>query len=325
MRIPIRASTYGGPILGDIEFRRRRYSEKKVFVTRHLPRLSKGGINTIILPAENKQEIATFFSELRESSPAMAQAKSSSQVREIVDGGGFACVLAASYSTVEHEVSRLDLLHEVGVRLFTMSGNRRNIFVDGCGERNPSGLSYLGADLVKRLEELGILIDVSHTSEKGFWDIIEATGKGVVVASHSNARRLCDNDRNLTDKQITAISGRGGIIGVSLHPTLVSKQDPNVNHVVEHLEYLAKTAGPENVAIGTDFVDFVEDTFVSKIKSIDPSGRLYGGSLHTYPTGVETVEKVSYILTRLKEKRHDAQLIENIAGENFLKVLDRID
>lgn len=321
--IPVRTSTYGGPILSDIEFRRSRYGEKKVFVTRHLPRLRKAGINTIILPAENMREVETFFLELRESKPTMAQAKSASQVREIVDSGGVACILAASYSILENTINRLELLHELGVRLYTMSGNRRNIFADGCGEKNPSGLSYLGVDLVKRLEDLGILIDVSHSSEKTFWDIFEVTSKGVVVASHSNARRICDNDRNLSDEQISAIAGRGGIIGISLHPTLVSDKPPGLDQVIEHLEYLAKTAGHDHVGVGTDFVDIIEDTFVTKIKTIDPSGKLYGGMLHPYPKDVENVEKISNIFTRLIERGHDPKLVQEISGDNFVKVLER--
>lgn len=324
MKTIIGASLYGAAILSDVQSRRERYGERGVLVARHLPRLIQGGVNAVFLPAENMDEAESFFRELKESNGKLILTKSAKEVLEVVDRGGCACIFAASYETVGSHLDRLDLLYELGVRLFTMSGNRRNIFVDGCGERSAAGLSHLGIDLVRRLEELRILIDVSHISEKGFWDIFDTTKRAIIVASHSNAKRICDNARNLSDDQIKAIAERGGMVGLSMHPTLVASKDPTVEDVVQHMEYITKMIGSEGVGLGTDFVDCVEDVFRHKIKAMDPTGSLYGGALHTYPKGVETIEKVGNIFTLLEKKGFDSDTVRKLRGENAVRVLELI-
>src|SRR5690606_12054850 len=199
------------PILSDVQFRTERYGESGVFVKNHLPRLRKGGINAIVTPGESLREIELFVREIGQSEGALELATTPGEVRAVVDRGACACILAASYSTLGDRLDSLPMLHRLGVRLFTMSGNRRNPFVDGCTERSAGGLSHLGVDLVKLLESLGIIIDVSHTSENGVADIFEVTDKAVVVASHSNTRRICDTVRNVSDEQIKAIAARGGM------------------------------------------------------------------------------------------------------------------
>lgn len=318
------ASLYGGPILSDVESRRRNYEESSVFVQRHLPELIKGGLNVIFLPAETMTEVSVFYRELRESKGQFVLVNSASDARNAVRQGKFACVLAACYSTIGSDPTCLEMLYKLGVRLFTMSGNRRNLYTDGCGEREGSGLSYSGIDLVGRLEDLGILIDVSHTSDKGLQDILAVTRKPIVVASHSNSRNICDNPRNLSDDQMKAISERGGMIGISFHPTLVSWNNPDVNAVAKHIVYMKELVGPDYVGIGTDFVNSIEDTFQFQIKSIDPSGKLYGRALHEYPKGVESISKMSAVFSTLQNEGLDESAMKKIRGENVLRVLANI-
>lgn len=315
------ASLYGGPILTDVQFRTERYGQSDVFLTNHLPRLKKGGVNTIFTPGESLREIELFLREVSRSNGEFEIATTPAEVRAIVDRGACACILAASFSTLGDRLDSLPMLHQLGVRLFTMSGNRRNYFVDGCTERSAGGLSHLGIDLVKTLESLGIIIDVSHTSENGVSDIFEFTDKAVVVASHSNTRQICDTVRNVSAAQIKAIGERGGMVGVSLHPTLVTENDPDVNDVARHMRTMMELTGPDHVGIGTDFVDYAEDVFQHKIKAIDPTGKLYGGVLHAYPRGIENIEKVSNIFAALAEQGLDEGAITKMRGENVMRVL----
>ena len=321
MPTSIGASLYGGPILSDVQFRTERYGESGVFVKNHLPRLRKGGINLIVTPAESMREAELFLREVKQSDGQIELATTPGEARAIVDRGAVACILAASYSTLNDRLDSLPMLHDLGVRLFTMSGNRRNYFVDGCTERSAGGLSHLGVDLVKLLEKLGIVIDVSHTSENGVADIFEVTDKAVVVASHSNTRKICDTVRNVSEDQIKAIAARGGMVGVSIHPTLVTLDDPDVTDVARHMESMVALTNADHVGLGTDFVDYAEDVFSHKIRAIDPTGALYGGVLHTYPRDVENVEKVGNIFAQLEKMGFDNVKLAKLRGENVMRVL----
>ncbi len=316
----IGASLYGGPILSDVESRRQMFGETDVFARRHLPNLVAGGLDLVFLPAASLREAAIFYKELRASDGGYALVKSSSEARDVIKGGKFACVLAASYSTIGSDTSLLEMLHELGVRLFTMSGNRRNVYVDGCGERDASGLSYSGIDLVGGLEDLRIIVDVSHASDRGVKDILDSTSRAMVVASHSNSRAVCDNPRNLTDGQIRAIADRGGMVGLSMHPTMVSWDRPDVGDVVDHIDHIVDLVGPDRVGIGTDYVDYIEDTFKHRIKALDPSGEIYGKKLHPYPEGLETVAKVGNLFKALRERGMDEATIDKIRGENVMGI-----
>lgn len=118
----------------------------------------------------------------------------------------------------------------LGAVMFSYGHNRRNLYADGCGEREGGGLSHLGVAVTRKCEELGIILDASHLNERGFWDLMQVT-EAMVVATHSNARALCDHPRNLTDEQIRAIAGRDGLIRVNFFPSFVAKQSPTLNHV----------------------------------------------------------------------------------------------
>lgn len=322
MPTPILASLYGGPILSDVQFRTERYGESDVFVKNHLPRLKKGGVNTIVIPAESLREAELFIREVQRSQGQIALATTPTEVRAIVERGACACILAASYSTLGDRLDSLPMLHALGVRLFTMSGNRRNYFVDGCTERGAGGLSHLGVELVKLLESLGIIIDVSHTSENGVSDIFEVTNRAVVVASHSNTRELCDTVRNVSSAQIKAIAARGGMVGVSIHPTLVLlDKEPTVSDVARHMSAMVDLVGDDHVGLGTDFVDYAEDVFHHKIKAIDPTGKLYGGVLHAYPKDVENIEKVGNIFAELSKKGFGKASLAKLSGGNVMRVL----
>jgi membrane dipeptidase len=94
---------------------------------------------------------------------------------------------------------------------------------------------------------------VSHLSEAGFWNVVEIAERPF-VASHSNARALCDHPRNLTDDQCRAIRDRGGLIGIFIHPAVIDASNPTIGRVVDHIAYLADLEGIDHVGVGTDFI-----------------------------------------------------------------------
>jgi membrane dipeptidase len=118
------------------------------------------------------------------------------------------------------------------------------------------GLTEAGKQLVRRAHALGVPIDVSHASDRAVADILSVAREtsGVVIATHSNARALCDHPRNLTDEQLRGIAATGGIVGLNFHAPFVVKGRPaTLDDVVRQALYLVKVAGIDHVAIGADF------------------------------------------------------------------------
>ena len=121
---------------------------------------------------------------------------------------------------LEGDVDNLDIFFDAGVRLITLAWGD-NDFV-GSTYDNGGGLTAKGADLVMAMEERGMLVDVSHASDKAFWDVCQVA-KRPFLASHSNCRELCPAKRNLTDEMIRALAERGGVMGITLAPSFLSK------------------------------------------------------------------------------------------------------
>ena len=162
---------------------------------------------------------------------------------------------------VENDMDRLDHLYEEGIRLMTLLWNEENCMGypnSRDGEVMKKGLKPFGIETVERMNELGMLIDVSHMSDGGFWDVLRYS-KEPVVASHSNARTLCNHPRNLTDEMIRALSDHGGVAGLNLYPYFINENGKaNIDDLIRHIEHMFYVGGEDFVAIGTDFDGFDE-------------------------------------------------------------------
>ncbi|HKY52400.1 MAG TPA: membrane dipeptidase [Candidatus Limnocylindria bacterium] len=150
------------------------------------------------------------------------------------------------------ELAVLRAFYRLGIRCVGLTWNGRNEAADGVGVPSPGGLTQFGRDLVKELNALGILIDVSHLAGPGVTEVVELS-TSPVVASHSNARVLRDHRRNLTDEQLRLVTSTGGIVGVNFHPTFLSDGDATLTQLAEQIEHLASVVGPDHVALGPDF------------------------------------------------------------------------
>ncbi|GAA0198613.1 dipeptidase [Haladaptatus pallidirubidus] len=208
---------------------------------------------------------------------------------------------------VAPDLANLDFLYSAGVRSIGLVWSRPNAFGEGVQSRYPgspdtgSGLTDEGRDLVRACEERGIVIDCAHMTEQGFWDVADSTDAPLVV-SHSGAHELCPHSRNLTDEQLAAVADSGGVVGISFHePGLADDPDPNaevaVETVVDHVEHVAEFVGVEHVVFGSDF----------------DGARI--------PDEIGNVTGLTEILTRLRERGFSDSDIENVARENWRRVL----
>ncbi|WP_310732558.1 dipeptidase [Paenibacillus sp. 1011MAR3C5] len=150
-------------------------------------------------------------------------------------------------------LSMLRLLKRLGVRAAGLTWNDANWAADGVMEARAGGLTEQGAAFVQECNKQDIIVDVSHLSERAFWDVAALSYKPI-VASHSNVRELCDHPRNLTDLQIGAIIDSGGLIGITYVPQFVrAAGDVTIDDVLRHVEHICALGGEKHLALGSDF------------------------------------------------------------------------
>lgn len=177
-------------------------------------------------------------------------------ITHISDGkGGDGCHAILSVEeggVLEGDLSRLDLLHTWGVRLMTVGWNWENEL--GYPHYQRGHLKPFGYEVVQRMEELKILVDVSHLNDEGVKDILTCS-KRPVIASHSNARTICKHSRNLSDELIRKISDIGGVVGLNFCPPFVSENSSHTSVIglVAHLQHIYQVGGADVLALGTDY------------------------------------------------------------------------
>ena len=179
---------------------------------------------------------------------------------------------------------RLSRLYENGIRLITLTWNYENC-IGSPNSRDPNvmkqGLKPFGIEVVKRMNELGMIIDVSHLSDGGFWDCIRYS-RSPVVASHSNARSLCPHPRNLSDEMLRALGEKGGVAGVNFYSAFLKSSTgrgkilrADMDDMIRHIRWMIDRAGEDAVALGTDFDGFEKEALPEVISGVQDMERLW--------------------------------------------------
>ena len=204
---------------------------------------------------------------------------------------------------LDGELGVLRQFYRLGIRNLGLAWNFRNAACDGVAEsRTEGGLTEFGVQVVQECNQLGILLDVSHLSPAGLQDVL-AHSRDPIIASHSNARALCDHPRNLTDEQLLAIAGEGGVIGVTFVNSFLNREEPEkatLDTVIQHVEYMLDLLGDDHVAIGSDF-----------------------DGCHP-PQELDDVTKYPSITRKLQDRGHSEETIRKVLGGNFLRVLEAV-
>lgn len=155
---------------------------------------------------------------------------------------------------LEESMTNLYTLYRLGVRGIGFTWNFRNALADGCHEPNPGGLSLFGRKVLAEMNGLGMMVDVSHLAEPGFWDVVELT-TAPFIASHSNAKAICDHPRNLSDEQIKAMINKDAVIGLTFVDFFVATEKRTVwiDDLLRHLDHVCSLGGVDHVAFSSDF------------------------------------------------------------------------
>ncbi len=234
--------------------------------------------------------------------------RTSRQLVSAIEKGVLAMVLhVEGVEALKKDLDALGVLYEAGLRSLGPVWSRSNAFGHGVPFNFPDspdigpGLTAAGKELVRLCNQMGIMVDLSHMNEKGFWDVASLS-TAPLVASHSGAHALCPSPRNLTDDQLKAIRDSGGLVGVNfsrafLRSDGLGDKPTSLTEIVRHVEYLAEVMGVKHVALGSDF----DGTQV--------------------PQDLKDAAGLQKLIGTLKDRGFKGKALRKIAHENWVRVL----
>ena len=201
---------------------------------------------------------------------------------------------------------------KMGVRYITLTHNGDNALADSAAEgKKWHGLSPFGREVVAEMNRLGMIVDLAHSSDETFWDVLDFS-KAPIVSTHSCCRALAGHPRNMTDDMIKAMADKGGVIQINFYPVFLSdgyaalfkehgenaRPLPGVGAVADHIDHAVKVGGIDHVGIGTDY-----------------------DGIEVAPEGLEDVSKLPVLFDELSRRGYTDDQIDKIAGGNFLRVM----
>ena len=198
------------------------------------------------------RDIARWEREIDAHPERLARVRGAADVTAAMAGGRLGLIYGLQDGVAfEDNLDRLEALHQFGVRIVQPTYNRRNLLGDGCMEPADAGLSRSGVTAIERLEELGMLVDLSHCGRKTAADAIAASTRPPAF-THTGCDALVSHPRHRTDSEIRAVAERGGVTGIYIMPYLAKGKQPTAADVIRHLEHAIDVAGEDHVAMGTD-------------------------------------------------------------------------
>jgi membrane dipeptidase len=226
------------------------------------------------------------------------------QVKQAGKTGGF--LTFEGFEPLESDLKLLDIFYDLGLRMASLTHSRRNFFADGTqmGVRT-GGLSKPGQEAVRRMNELGIVIDLVHLNPAGSWEVLERS-EAPVVLSHTSPRRYFPDDAkaspmypDIVDDRsralLDAIAANGGVVGI------IAYNQQDLDAFVDDIEYVIRAVGPDHVGLGTDFF-----------------------GVERAPTGFTTMEELPNLTAKLVERGHTDDVIRKVLGENYLRVFKTV-
>ena len=231
------------------------------------------------------------------------------------------------------ELGRLNLFRALGLRNIQLTYNERNAIGDGCLEPSGAGLSRFGRQVVRAMNGLGMLIDLSHTGRRTSMEAIELSEQPCVF-SHANPKALADNPRNLDDDQIRACADKGGVIGACAWGPILwtgREEPPGLAELLDHIDYLAELAGVDHVGVGTDSTSSIRDQHIfehaREVNAAYPEvtdgfvARFGGTPLHRYPVPIHEFSSVARGLSGRGWAPGD---VAKVVGGNFMRVWKQV-
>lgn len=234
---------------------------------------------------------------------------------------------------IEDDINNLEVYHRLGLRMFQLCYNAKDLVGCGTSVADDSGLTEFGADAIKELNRLGIVVDCSHTGYKTTFDAIDVS-KSPVIVSHGNAKAVWGSARNLPDELIDAVAENGGVIGIAGYPAFVSeKPQADIDDLLKHLDHIVMRAGIKHACLGLDYYEYqagVMDDATAKVMYdyLLESGAWAPGEYPPppwhYPAGIEMPEKLPNLTSALLEHGYSEDDVMDVLGLNLVRVFGQV-
>ncbi|MGZ0052536.1 dipeptidase [Brevibacillus gelatini] len=251
------------------------------------------------LPSDSRfqcalEQIHYFYAEVLDKHPEMKQIRDWSDLDRLQDGEIGALLTLEGVEPIGNDLKKLHILYQLGVRSVGLTWNFANLAADGALEERNGGLTAFGKEIIQFLNERKMLTDVSHLGERSFWETLELAK--YPIASHSNARAVCDNPRNLTDEQAKALFAKGANVHVVYCTMFINDTTPTtIDDLLRHIDHFCSLGGVRHIGLGSDF-----DGITTKVVGLEHAGM--------------SQNLINELLKRYKEEE-----VRGFAYENFLR------
>ncbi|MGE0440644.1 MAG: dipeptidase [Gemmatimonadales bacterium] len=232
---------------------------------------------------------------------------------------------------LEGDVRRLDLFHRFGVKVVQLTYNVRNLLGDGCLEPDDAGLSKHGRDVVARMNELGMLVDLAHCGTATTDTAIAASTRPVAI-THSGCKAVFDHPRSKTDATLRRLADQGGVIGIYLMPFINPAGQPTSADLIRQLEHAIEVAGEDHVGIGSDLsitphrvtpeYERMHRAFVAQRKAAGIAAPREED--YMFVTDLNSPRRLEQIAERLASRGHKDARIEKVIGGNFARLFGEV-
>ncbi|MBL8151336.1 MAG: dipeptidase, partial [Blastocatellia bacterium] len=235
-------------------------------------------------------------------------ATSPKEITEIISSGKIVAAMGIEGGhSIRGSIDLLKEYFEVGVRYMTLTWSNSNEICGSSGDSGKyDGLTKFGKEVVKLMNQMGMMVDISHVSDKAFFEVLEVSQKPPIV-SHSNTRKLCNHPRNLTDDMLKVLAEHNGVCGINFYPLFlvenyhVEKKDATYKNVADHIDHAVNIAGIDHVAIGSDY-----------------------DGIPSVPKGLEDISKLPNLVSELEKRGYKEDDINKLLYQNVMRVFEEV-
>lgn len=238
-----------------------------------------------------------LLGEFYVNSDILVHCKSAAEAKIAAKDGKIAAFIAIEGAEqIGCDLKKLQAAFDSGVRYVNLCWNYDNALCGAANGAEKYGLTDKGREFVVQMQRMGMAVDLSHASEKAFWDVMEIVKRPVIVG-HSNSKAVCDNPRNITDEQFKAVLANGGVVGINLCPDFLNNREPADKHdIFRHIEHFAALGGEKNICLGGD------------LDGIDKP-----------PLGIEGIESYDIICEMMLKHNWPESLVLDIMYNNLMR------
>ena len=235
-----------------------------------------------------------FLKELQENSNILHFTRSS---KDFLLSNTHQAMLTLEGGSLIDSLEMVDYLLEKQFKVITLTWNDSNRLATSAVSGDVSGLSPFGCEVLRKMNDSAMVADLSHASDKTFWDVMGLTQKPVLV-SHSNSRTLCNHPRNITDDMFRALMENGGVLGINFYPPFLGK-NASLETIFSHMEHFLELGGENHLGFGSDF-----------------------DGVDCLPYGISDISSYEAILSEMKRRGYSQSLIEKIFYKNMMRILE---